>query len=224
MIYFYLFCLMMTQAFANPVWQSYKNDVLSKQKNFSVWSLPQKANLIMEFMEKSKPRICVEIGTFTGAMTFPMAKTLAFNHQGTLYSIDTFNYSAHEEKKSLYNLFANYWYTLETDGDLIYLDLFARQLGDNLKDHLNILRMDSEKASLIFPNESIDFIYVDGDFSEEKSLQEIKTYFPKIKSGGAIWLNRADLESRHSTVDFLMTHARYEPSWSFGNECVLFIK
>jgi predicted O-methyltransferase YrrM len=223
MKYFCLFLSVLSSAFAND-FQSYKNDVLSKQKNFSFWSLPQKANLIMEFMERTKPRVCVEIGTFTGAMTFPMAKTLSFNRQGMLYSIDTLNYKADETKKSLYNLFANYWHTMDVDGDLIYLDLFARQLSENLKDYLSILRMDSEKASLIFPSESIDFIYFDGDISADKALSDIQTYFPKIKKNGAIWLNRSDLESKHKAVEFLMNNARFEPSWSFGNECVLFIK
>lgn len=204
--------------------QRYKQDVLSKQKNFSYWSLPQKAGLIMEFIQKTQPRVCVEIGTFTGAMTFPIAKTLAFNQQGMLYSIDTFLYKGDTSKKSLYNLFANYWYTLETDGDLIYLDVFAKQLSENLKDYLSILRIDAEKAALLFPNESIDFVYFDGDIGAETSLKDIQTYFPKIKKNGAIWLNRADLESKHAAVAFLMDHAHYEPSWSFGNECILFIK
>jgi hypothetical protein len=67
-------------------------------------------------------------------------------------------------------------------------------------------------------------LYLDGDTLPDYCYEELLLYYSKVKSGGAIWLNRADLESKHRLVEFLMENCNYHKNWSYGIECVLFTK
>lgn len=49
-----------------------------------------------------------------------------------------------------------------------------------------ILRSYSKPASLFFDNESIDFVYVDGEHTYDAVCCDMKTWWPKVKSGGIL--------------------------------------
>jgi len=58
-----------------------------------------------------------------------------------------------------------------------------------LKDHEN--KIEWAKAKSIdavnkFDNESLDFVYIDGDHQYETVLQDISLYYPKVKKGGLV--------------------------------------
>lgn len=205
-------------------WQDYKIKSLNEMNNFSSWSMPQKAALVMDYIYAIKPSLCVEIGSFQGAISFAIAHALAYNQKGILHTIDQWHYMPDESKKSDYNQFANFWHTLDTDGDLIYLDFLVKHFQGHLRHYMHPIRVDSLKAAALFPDNTIDMLYLDGDFSESYALAELLIYYPKVKKGGGIWLNRADLESKHALVSFLMDKCQHEKIWSYGIECVLFTK
>jgi FkbM family methyltransferase len=52
------------------------------------------------------------------------------------------------------------------------------------EDRAHILRVDSEKAADMFPDEYFDFIYIDADHSYEGVVRDLKAWWPKIKKGG----------------------------------------
>lgn len=221
---FSLFLLASSVMWSLQDWQDFKIKTLSQTNNFSGWSAPQKAAIIMDYVYATKPKLCVEIGPFQGAISFAIAHALAFNQNGILHTIDKWRFIPDESKKSDYNQFANYWHTLETDGDLVYLDFLARHFQGNLRNHLHPIRVEALKAVKLFPDHSIDMLYLDGDFSEDYVMNELMQFFPKVRQGGGIWLNRADIESKHAAVEFLMERCQYEKLWSYGIECVLFTK
>lgn len=205
-------------------WEEYKLQALHQINTFSGWTSPQKAALIMDYIFALKPTLCVEIGSFQGTISFAIAHALAYNQKGTLHTIDKWEYIPNESKKSDYNQFANYWHTINIDGDFLYLDFLAKHFQGNLRNYIHPIRVDSLKAVALFPDNSIDMLYLDGDFSENFVLNEFKAYYPKIKKGGGIWVNRADLESKHNLIELLMQNCAYEKLWSLGIECVLFTK
>jgi hypothetical protein len=47
-------------------------------------------------------------------------------------------------------------------------------------------RMTSVEASKSFEDESVDFVFIDGDHSYEGCALDIKSWFPKIKVGGLL--------------------------------------
>lgn len=213
-----------SSVFALDYWSQYKENFLSNYKNFTIWTPPYKAAIVMDYVHENKPDVVVEIGSFQGAISFSIAHSLAFNQHGILHTIDTWDYFKNPIKKSDYNQFANYWYDLEVDGDLIYLDFVAKNFASQVKNYCNPLRVDSIKASQLFPYESIDMLFLDGDFSDSVCFNELIHYFPKVKRGGSIWINRSDLESKHEMLEYLYHRCNLSNRYSLGMECAVFIK
>lgn len=49
-----------------------------------------------------------------------------------------------------------------------------------------LLKTTSTKALQFFQNDQLDFVYVDGDHSEKAVLEDLLTWYPKVRSGGII--------------------------------------
>lgn len=47
-----------------------------------------------------------------------------------------------------------------------------------------VMRMCSEDASLLFPNESLDFVYIDANHQFEIIKRDIEVWWPKVRPGG----------------------------------------
>jgi hypothetical protein len=54
----------------------------------------------------------------------------------------------------------------------------------NLKDRIISLQFQSDEASSHIENNSLDFVYVDGDHSFEWAYKDFVNYYPKVKIGG----------------------------------------
>lgn len=52
--------------------------------------------------------------------------------------------------------------------------------------NVEILRMKSIDAALLFPDEFFDYVYIDGDRSYEGVIQDLIHFLPKLKIGGLI--------------------------------------
>lgn len=63
------------------------------------------------------------------------------------------------------------------------INRFAKRISDG---QVEVLRELSEAAATSIPNDSLDFIYIDGDHSYEGAKADIHNYFPKVKKGGLI--------------------------------------
>lgn len=53
-------------------------------------------------------------------------------------------------------------------------------------EHAEILRQFSEEAAQRFADNSLDFVYIDGNHSYPYVLRDLEAWFPKVKSGGII--------------------------------------
>lgn len=49
-----------------------------------------------------------------------------------------------------------------------------------------LLRMKSTEAAKTFPDESLDFVFVDGDHREEAVREDLEAWWPKIQPGGVL--------------------------------------
>lgn len=204
----------------NP-WEKYKQDTLSKLPQILGWQNPQKAEKIMEFIREEKPMTCVEIGAFGGAITYPIARTLHFIKQGVVYAIDAWDSEASIEGvegekiiKWLKNL------DMKTTQSR-FQDLFS---GTALEKYCRPVHQRSKDAITLFKDQSIDFLYMDGNTSQKGSLEDARLYFPKVKNGGYIWLNDADSFTKNQAVAFLMKNCDWIKEKSFGINCILFRK
>jgi hypothetical protein len=110
----------------------------------------------------------VEIGTFKGEFS----KEILQNWNGTLYMIDVWRPLGDE-----YLDFSNH--AVHTNAYLEAMDNINK-----LEDRGVMIRATSEKASEIFVDNSLDFAYIDANHAYDFVVQDIKLWYPKVKSGG----------------------------------------
>jgi hypothetical protein len=68
----------------------------------------------------------------------------------------------------------------------VHVNAYAETM-DNIKgleDRGIMIRANSKSASEIFPDESLDFIYIDANHAYDFVVEDIKLWFPKLKKGG----------------------------------------
>ncbi len=52
------------------------------------------------------------------------------------------------------------------------------------KPFIQVLRECSVDAALLYPDEYFDFVYIDGDHTYEAVLEDVSSWYPKVKKGG----------------------------------------
>lgn len=85
-----------------------------------------------------------------------------------LYSIDFWN---HEDKSDLFN-FEDYLHAISR--------LFKYE------ERSVVINMDAVEASNLFPDGSLCFVYIDAGLTYELYMQQLETWWPKIKEGGVL--------------------------------------
>jgi len=115
--------------------------------------------------------IFVEIGTWKGLSITYLAKKV--QHKPIIiYGIDTFKGTPGEH---------------DEDIDIINGTLYDTYLKNTASySAIHTLIADSHKVYASFEDESIDFLFIDGDHHYESVIQDLKNWFPKIKQGGII--------------------------------------
>lgn len=111
----------------------------------------------------------VEVGSFKGEF----ARTILEKWEGVLYMVDP-------------------WYELEDYNDMSNIGLnqdayleAMRSIND-FRDRAYMLRCLSKQAVDLFPDESLDFVYIDGNHEYSYVVQDIKLWCPKVKKGGIV--------------------------------------
>lgn len=169
-----------TSVLTDSNYQQLKSKVLRSLKG--TWCSEEKTNLMMDLVLLKKPKMCVEIGAFTGSSVLPIATTLQFLKSGEIYAIDAWSNA----------IATRYW--SDNDPNKAWwagLDMkFVKQTFKDmvktwkLKSCCKILQAPSEE--LIHQMSTIDFLHIDGDYSEVGSLKDVQLYLPKVRSGGYV--------------------------------------
>ena len=167
----------------NTDYKNLKNKVLNATKGS--WCSEEKTNLLMDLVLLEKPQVCVEIGACTGSSILPIGATLQFLKKGKVYAIDAWSNKVATQYWLDTDPNKVWWSTVDMKAiHKIYQDLI-RSWG--LKNFCKELSMSSENA--ISKLDTIDFLHLDGDYSEPGSLKDVELYLPKVKSGGYILLS-----------------------------------
>ena len=66
------------------------------------------------------------------------------------------------------------------------------------------MRRTSEQTYSYFADESIDFLHIDGNHSEESSVFDVTYWLPKVKKGGVICFDDAWWESTQKAIKLLL--------------------
>jgi hypothetical protein len=113
----------------------------------------------------------VEVGVFKGHFS----KNIIDNWNGTLYMVDVWRPLDTES----YNDISN-----QTTPDTAYIDAMNSINGH--EDRAIMIRAKSEIAADIFPDNSLDFVYIDANHAYQYVVQDIQLWYPKVKPGGYI--------------------------------------
>lgn len=136
-----------------------------------------------------KNLICVEIGTYKGGNALNILKNLNIQK---IYLIDP--YVAYVNRKIEKNV-----------GDKTFTE--AKKRLKRFKHKIEFVREFSEKATKRFKNNSIDFIYIDGNHDYGFVKKDLELYFPKVKKGGIISGHDMDWKSVFKAVsEFCVKH------------------
>jgi len=109
-----------------------------------------------------------EIGTFKGEF----AKEILQNWSGTLYMIDVWRPLGEEY--------------LDSSNHAAHSTSYSETMGNisGYEDRGVMIRATSEVAADMFDRESLDFVYIDANHAYDFIVQDIKLWYPKVKSGG----------------------------------------
>lgn len=151
------------------------------------WCSDQKAKLLLEVVVLTRPAVCVEIGAFTGSCTLPMLAGLQQLGAGRGHIVDAWS-----NEEAVRGLPADDVNTVWWSG----LDMaavrarFAQMLRDwNLEALCQVHPEASRDAAPRLP--PIDFLHLDGNFSESGALLDSEIHLPMVKPRGYALLSNA---------------------------------
>ena len=146
------------------------------------WCTKEKAATLMDLVLMLRPTTVVEIGVFGGKSLVPIAYALQEGGEGKIYGIDP--WSSAESIVGMDAANREYWSNINHED--VYQGLLKKISKFGLQDYISLIRCTSEAAS---PISNIDILHIDGNPSEENSLQDVMKWFPFVRSGGLIIVN-----------------------------------
>ncbi len=143
----------------------------------------EKVNLLMDLIVLTRPRRCVEVGVFKGSSTLPIVATLQYLHAGILYAIDAWSTTEVVRYVDPADPHAKRWSKINMKKAK---RRFERLLEEwRIGKRCTIIAEPSKKAASKIKKQ-IDFLHLDGGWSEKASLTDVQLYLPKVKSNGYI--------------------------------------
>lgn len=144
------------------------------KKNFNkpipFWQIKEEITILMEILQKQKPKYILEIGTAGGGSLFMLSQVS--ENDAILISIDLpngqFGGGYPENRITLYNSFAK------------------------MSQKIKLIREDShsleslESVKWILKEYKLDFLFIDGDHSYEGVKKDFELYAPLVKKNGLI--------------------------------------
>ncbi len=164
--------------------QILKNEIQSSLKGS--WCTEKKIDLMMDLIYQNRPEVCVEIGVFTGSSLLPVAATLKYLDHGHVYAVDAWSNEQVLKHVSTRDVNYAWWSTVNmAEVKIACMSLLHKW---SVQSYCTLIPTASELAVEQVPE--IDFLHLDGNFSEAGALLDAQLYLPKVKSGGYILLSR----------------------------------
>ena len=113
----------------------------------------------------------VELGAWTGRSTaYTVVELINKNKFGSFYSVD--DWTGGIELKDI-----------EIAKENSVKDIFSKNI-EPIKSYVNVIDSLSWDSAEFFENESVDFCYVDAGHTYECVAKDLRSWWPKIKTGG----------------------------------------
>lgn len=144
------------------------------------WTTPERGLEAARLVLEHKPAVFVEIGTFAGRASLPIALAMREVGSGKAYTIDPWRKEPCLENERQDN--CEWWAAVDfNDIHRQFMECLWR-LG--LDDWLIPIRCASHQCHQLW--DRIDFLLIDGCHSESASSRDADLYLPKVPPGGLI--------------------------------------
>ena len=92
-------------------------------------------------------------------------------------------------------------------------------------DRVSVIEENSADAQAGVPDESLDFIFIDGDHAHQAALYDMTTYWPKVKKGGLFAGHDAGMASVDTALEtFRVGYGITTPIKYCDNQCWYWVK
>lgn len=170
-------------AIERPHFRSLKESTVRYLKGS--WCSEEKTRLMMDLICLTKPKLCVEIGVFSGSSMVPIAATLDYLEEGIVVGVDAWSNAIAVRNMDYDDPNRPWWGWVDMES--AHQTFFTRLWEHALYNYWDEIKASSEEAAQYF--DEIDFLHLDGDYTEKGSLQDVRLYLPKVKRGGFILLS-----------------------------------
>lgn len=164
--------------------------------------IPAVAQLIKQYATEGM--VVCEVGVFHGhtmASYLPIVRNL----HGQIIAVDWF-----KGNKSVVYHFAKTPGAYATDKD--YEDIFWSIVGKENADIVKVMKMDSLKALIQLPENSIDFMFIDADHAYSSVVKEIALGLKVVKNGGIISGHDCESKVNEHYLRILAAQQREQPN------------
>jgi predicted O-methyltransferase YrrM len=163
---------------------------VQKQIEYTATSSPSGEGLIEAINSLKGELVGVEIGVCLAHTTEAFAKGI--KNLKKLYAVDN------------YPTFVD-WDGSDWNKDR--QDLMKKAAQDKMlahKDKVEFLHVSSEEFVKTIEDESLDFVFIDGDHSFEAALKDFQNYYPKVKKGGIFGGHDIQLDSVRNALTYFL--------------------
>lgn len=160
--------------------------------------------------------VLVEVGAWLGQSTISMARYLKARGDASIkfYTVDTWNGAPGEsiQEKLIREL--------AEKGTTLYDQFMENLRRYDVVDWVTPIRKTSSNAARLFADESVAFVYLDGDHSFNEVCRDIRTWLPKLSPSGILsgddWATPAYEEVERAVrtmLDGYQIHVPCEYTW-----------
>jgi hypothetical protein len=190
---------------AQEPWELFKRKTVATMNSIPGFCTPEKAHFMMDLIRENHCRYCVEVGVFAGRSLLAIAKAVQYNNAGKVFGIDAWD--PDEAIQGLNPGSAQAFWWCDQDFNRLYRKTTQMIKKQNLERFVSLVKSASQKAFVLFADETIDFLHLDGSYNAEGAFQDVVNYFPKVKEGGFILLSDPCRRDRMRALVFLLERA-----------------
>ena len=198
-----------------------KDQVCSVLPSLEGWCSQEKALEFVDLVLEIEPSFCVEIGVFGGSSLFPVAAALKFLGKGVVVGVDPWEKGECVKHLDPLNNRTDFVWWNNLNLEYVYDSYISMLRRFGLGEYCITMKATSGRAAICF--QSIDLLHLAGSLSEKVSIEDVKLYLPKVRSGGYIWLNDAICPQRQIPSEMPLEESELIKSIDNG-KCILFKK
>ena len=158
--------------------------------DFGGGSSALKSLIVANLVKERKFETLLEVGVYRGRFFLPQAAFLKSLSVGKIYGVDPYSAIDAKQKDIKHfpkEIFSNFdSFLRETDWDGMFRDVNRNITALKANAHAELIRTTSRKAGEFFSINSLDLIHIDGNHDSRAVSLDLKTWAPKLRSGGIL--------------------------------------